>query len=468
MHVGYLASGLGSPFQNDEWVEIINNRRAYAYASNGGIGWLQDCSTCVTTEPVVPGAPEGGFVSPKIDQAPWYDEEDPDSWGFFGVVGIEVTGSDDSTRTATITQTTTIGGVIGPVHYGPRTLVFRVLVVAADECSLQFGLNWLRQVCAYQATPCSGDSLTFFDCCPCLCDAAGFGLGGRCWADNYAELAGNPDCDPEWWPTTYQELRVGPPASVTEWCAWIERNIGVTTGPGDYVCCLDECVVPYLRQFHNTVVTEGPTVLNHPSLYSEGALAEVEFTITCGDPVQYAMPILVGAGAVTASEPLDELPAAAPVVDPFDRRPPSPLALATRPALAAPDGGWVRHEQDASLSAYGVLLSQQRLSFKLRTGSEGAERVRVGVWQGDERVAGYLVPYVPPRSTVIIDSARRTVEAEHDLGTRNLSGFVKDWAGGPARWPNLNHNGYRITVDQEYGRDVPMVVSALATPVGVA
>lgn len=463
MHPGYLASGLGSPFQNDAWVEIINNRRAYAYALNAGIGWLNDCSTCAVTDPVVPGAPDGGFVSPAADSAPWYDPDNPDSWGFYGVVGIEVTGDDDSTRSATITQATTIGGIIGPVHYGVRTLVFRVLVVAADECSLQFGLNWLREVCAFEATPCSGDSLTFFDCCPCMCDEAGAGLGGPCWVHTYRELGSDPDaCDPDWWPSTYLELRTGPVASTTDWCAWVERYAALKVGPRDFVCCLDECIVPYMRQFHNTVVTDGPTLLSRPEM-STGALAEVEFTITCGDPVPYALPILVGAAAVTSSVPVA---ADAVRADPFDRRPRSPLVLATRPAAAPPDGGWVRHEQEASPSAFGVLMSGQRLSFRLRTGTRPAERVRVGVWQGDERVAGYLVPYVPERATVIIDGARRTVEAEYDVNSRRLGGFVKDWDGGPARWPNLSHSGYRITIDQESGKDVQMVVTATATPVG--
>lgn len=460
MHTGYLTSGLDSPFMNDDWVELINSRRAAAYARYGGIPWLEDCASCASSDPVVPGAPPDGYVSPAADPAPWYDPDNPDSWGFYGVVGVEVSGDEDSTRTVQVTKPVLGGAVMGAINYGPRTLVFRALLVAADDCSLSFGLNWLREQCAHNATPCSGDTLTFFDCCPCLCSTGeDGGGGGPCWPEDYAALRDGPSCDPDWWPATYAELRTGPPSG-TEWCGWVIRYKGLRLGPSDLSCCIDECVLPYMRQFHNTAVTEGPTLLNRPEM-SLGAMAEVELTITCGDPFQYALPILVGAAAVNGGARLavEQEP-----VSPFDVRARTPVAA--KPRVPEPDGGWVRHTQTTGTSNLGPLLSAQRMSFQVRNGVDRAERVRIGVWDGDERVAGYLLPFVPPRSTVIIDSARRVVEAAYDNVTDRLNGFVKDWDGGPAKFPNLRYSPYTVTVDQEFARNVELVITAAAVPVG--
>lgn len=189
MYAGWLMLG-DSPFTvGGQSHEIINNARAYAYARDGGICWLQECEECPATEIVVPGAP---FVSVKDDPAPWFDETNPDTLGFYGVIGLEVQGADDSTRHATVTEALVGGGAIGPTYYSPRTIVIRGLAVAAEECALQAGLDWLRFQCDVSMDPCRGDNFNFFDCCPCMC--VGDEPGGPCWATTYRELRLGPLC----------------------------------------------------------------------------------------------------------------------------------------------------------------------------------------------------------------------------------------------------------------------------------
>lgn len=349
MYPGYIAIGSEDIFIPGSQVhEVVNNQRAYAYASKAGLDWLQQCDACPDAAVIVPGGPR--FSSPVEDPAPWYRDDNPDSRGFLGVVGIEATGAENSTRQASVTMGLTGGGIIGPTYMAPRTIVVRALAIATDECSLQYGLTWLRAQYAALVSPCEGDPMTFFDCCPCMCEEAveqfnpncwvntyrelrteppGCELdywpatygqlddfpptgewctwpesylrlrigppdcgsaGGPCWADNYGELMGEPSCDPEYWPSTYAEIMTGPPADSDEWCAWPDVYYYLRTGPPPWSCCVDECIVPYMRQFRNVRVTSGPTILTHPEMHSCGAMAEIEFTIVAADPVQYTMP----------------------------------------------------------------------------------------------------------------------------------------------------------------------------------
>ena len=265
MYPGFITIGHLDPIGNPGLVtEVINNARAHIYAANAGITWLHDCNNCDPATVVLPGWP---YTSPKADPAPWYDPNNPDSEGFYGVVGLDVTGEEDSTRQAAVTMSLTGKGVIGRTYMGARTMVVRALAVAEDECSLQYGMTWLRQQYAsqQQSNPCGGDTMTFFDCCPCVC-INDEGLSDVCWIDRYREIPAGPErCTPDWWPTTYAELRDGPPIDASEtWCSWLKnyRQLA-TTGPPGWACCVEQCVVPYLRQFHNVRIISGPKVLRY-------------------------------------------------------------------------------------------------------------------------------------------------------------------------------------------------------------
>lgn len=317
MYVGYIAMGPDDPFsQPVESVEVVNNMRAYSYARWAGLDWVMECDVCEGLDQITSGGK--GFNSPILDPAPWYDPNNPDTWGFLGVIGMEVTGASDSTRQANVSMSLTGVGVIGPTYMAPREMVVRALAIAQDDCSLEAGILWLRRQYSLTLNPCGGDPMTFFDCCPCICDDVG--SGGPCWVEVYRELRTDPDdCDPVFWPTTYGELIVGPPPEDEEWCDWPDVYGELRFGPPGWTCCVEECLRPYMRQFHNSRVTSGPVIIRRPDM-SCGALAEIEFTIVAGDPMVHGMP-----GATVrafmgdeATDPLidDPLPTA-PFVDPF-------------------------------------------------------------------------------------------------------------------------------------------------------
>src|SRR5262245_48653886 len=107
--------------------------RTYSYAVGAGVEWLRNCDACENL-PV-----DGPWLSPFHDPAPWYSATDYNYGGFYGFYGMEVTGDSTSTRTAKVTNTIDIGGVIGPAYFGPRTLLFRLVAVAQNDCSLEYG-----------------------------------------------------------------------------------------------------------------------------------------------------------------------------------------------------------------------------------------------------------------------------------------------------------------------------------------
>lgn len=459
MYVGYISIGADDPFNSppSESVEVLNNERAYAYARNAGLCWVEACDECPDAVIVVPGGPT--FVSPILDPAPWYDEEDPDTWGFLGVIGLEVSGASDSTRQSEVTMSLSGTGVIGPQYMAPREMTVRAIVIATDDCCLERGLIWLRQQFVSNVDPCGGDPMTFFDCCPCVCSSDEPGL--RCWGIDYDELTNTPDCALDaWWPSTYQELVDGPPAGVdTEetFCSWVRTYYELGIGPPDWTCCVDACVVPYMRQFYDTRVVTGPTILRRPALHSPGAVAEVEFLITAADPVPHGALVLVARQWMGAESQDHEDPAPpAPRSDPFGRRATAVLERPVQP--------WVRQQIDVDMNRTGRWLSAVTPRLRLWA-REATGRLRLGLWAGDQLVAGWSVPYLPSGVDLFIEGGKvwTLIDGERD----NLPVFVRSFHDDTfVRHQDVPHGVYRLTLDQHPDDVVEVLVELSAIPVG--
>jgi hypothetical protein len=577
-----MTLGTQDPIANPgDFVEIVNNQRVLTYAYNAGINWLQDCNDCDPASTVLPGYP---YVSVAADPAPWYDPNDPDSEGFLGVMGIDVTGEENSTRQASVAMSISGAGIIGPTYLGPRTMVVRALVVAEDNCSLQYGLTWLRHQYRSQHNPCGGDTMTFFDCCPCVCDDPGKNID--CWADTYKQLKQGPTClcglaaawwretyadyrdgppspdpavpwwpqtygqdaagppqpspqwwpqrygdnnegppsaclvppqipgawwarnyyeeqvgppaseqmwwpdtyqqeidgDPSagwwyatydekrsgpplppgtpvppedaWWPETYGELVAGPPPQDWAWCNWADIYRELKHGAPTWSCCVEQCVVPYLRQFYQVRVTEGPTMLSSPVLHSAGAVAEIEFTIVAADPEVHGNVQRAGSGRVAGG------------VLVVDSPPPVPFGNPYRPAPAVVPSfvpeAWVRETIDVARLKEQVLTGiEPRVRVRA---SERSGPVRLGLWVGDTRVAGYTIPFVAQNSAVVV--AGRDAYYSSPNGYEKLSAFVRDWDGKWPRAVELPHGDYRLTVDQRPDAAVSLFVDVAVAPVG--
>jgi hypothetical protein len=462
MYQGFLA--IGNPEGIDEpFREIINNSRAFAYATERGVCWLEEDDLCPETSVILPGGPN--YRTPRDDLAPWYDPDNPDTAGFLGVIGLDIVGDESSTMNASVIPTIRPGGVIGPAFYGPRTIVIRCMAIAEDECSLQAGLDWLRAQVTVPMDPCGGDTITFFDCCPCVC-TAGAPTGDGCWVTTLDELEAGPECA-TWWPSTMAEFELGPPAEDETWCDWLSTMRDVETGPNEWSCCVDECVRPYLRQYRNCRVTEGPTMLEHPRMVSKGALAVLEMTLTAADPAEFSLDSRAFREELTPVTVVPEPPA--PPVPPTW---PFPGHISTIPGstvppwfVDVPEDDWVRTFSSVYVKPMGNLLWADRATIIIQSGVTPAPETRIGLWDGDEFIVGYYLPSVPANVTITIDGVTRTITGTVGTTTNPLHDFVRSWDGGIPELDDVPHSVDRLSVDQRPAPGVELTVELRTTGV---
>ncbi|MFE6405124.1 hypothetical protein [Streptomyces alboflavus] len=145
--------------------EIINSPRVLAALHAAGLPMECGTSCCQTLAEVL-GEDTYGAVD---ESAPWWDDSQPASWGFYGVLGVSVTGFNVKPLERTPTPTAGDGAILGPLRRPHREVAWTVELFAAGECELSYGLEWLSaalegSVCGESS--CSGDSLCVYSCCP--------------------------------------------------------------------------------------------------------------------------------------------------------------------------------------------------------------------------------------------------------------------------------------------------------------
>lgn len=144
--------------------EIVNDSRAAAYMAAAGIDLM--CKPCPDLPALIGDETYWSVVN---DPAPWFDPAVPESSRFYGVIGLGVAGLSDSGVTRTPTPLVGGGAAIGQRNRGHREIVWTMLLVAADECALLYGANYLDQALAGSecaTSSCAGDTACFFACCP--------------------------------------------------------------------------------------------------------------------------------------------------------------------------------------------------------------------------------------------------------------------------------------------------------------
>jgi hypothetical protein len=155
--------------------EVINVARTQAYVDAGyvpaGVN-VQNCDACDTLPELLGEKP---YASPLIDQAPWFESGNPDTWDFAGILPLEITGAEGSTRTATVNELITDGGSVSGVRYASRTVAVTALLIGKTTCSVEAGLAWLSQALGGSkcsgprpsgGSACSGDEMCMLTCCP--------------------------------------------------------------------------------------------------------------------------------------------------------------------------------------------------------------------------------------------------------------------------------------------------------------
>lgn len=375
--------------------EIVNTHRASAYAATAGFSWVEGCSECSSIRAVDPA----GYVSPKLDveKPPWWDPAEPDSMDFLGVIGISISNTDDSMRQLTTTESAGDGGYVGGLRYSMRTVVVRALLIATSDCALGFGLGWLRT--RDTESSCATGQVGMYECCP--------------------HIPASDCSDP---------------------------------------LCVEQCVGSQWRIFYEARWTSGPTVLRRREMSSRGWMAEVEFTITCGDPFRYGMPVVTADAVTPMTERIIEQ--TIPVQQPVD-------AFALAPSRMLPP----------SLNARTMPLPDEWLRQSIPVASPGhfstvvpvvtldavdgpADDVRVTLMQGGQVRSEFRLSTIPAGGTVTVDFRARSVTTESNGVVRVNNAYARSVSGSPMRWPKRFPAGeYEVLVDRANGAPVTASVA---------
>lgn len=152
--------------------EIINAARVEAYAEQAGLPFFQPIYKNASLPLLLEGLPR--YTSALQDDAPWVDPDIPESYEFFGVYPLEVSGIEDSTRSSEVVESTKDGGVPGRLRHGTKAVVFNVVLIASTEEGAEYGFRWLKQAllgspCGDSAnSPCNGADLCYLSAQPTL------------------------------------------------------------------------------------------------------------------------------------------------------------------------------------------------------------------------------------------------------------------------------------------------------------
>ena len=151
--------------------ELMNATRTEAYAKHFNVGWFRPIYNEVALSWLLG---ENRYTTPLQDDAPWTDPDNLDSYDFYGVYPLEVTGIEDGTTDATVVESVIDGGYIGRTRKKTRTVVFSAVLTGASECAVEYGHRWLRSVltggpCFNQAYgQCGGVDLCYLSCPPVI------------------------------------------------------------------------------------------------------------------------------------------------------------------------------------------------------------------------------------------------------------------------------------------------------------
>lgn len=151
--------------------EVGNNARAIGYArtSDCPIMWHRG-ETC---DNLAEALHDNVYEYQFIDQAPWYDPDDPDVTGrFLGLYVVSISGLSDSTRAATVTEKNTDGAQVSGYRHTSREVRVRAFLTARGMDALEAGMTWLRNALEPNAcgmhgnVDCGASDMGFFVDCP--------------------------------------------------------------------------------------------------------------------------------------------------------------------------------------------------------------------------------------------------------------------------------------------------------------
>lgn len=447
MWLGYLEYG---------GTEIINASRTEAYAKNANAGWFKPV---YKSEALGPLLGDGEYTTPLLDDAPWTDYRDPDTYDFYGAYPLDVGGIEDSTWQAAVTENLTDGGVIGRVRRSTKSVVFQVALVGGSGCAVEAGMRWL--VSALGGRPCLGPA------------------SGSCSGHDMCYLRCEPHLD---------EAYLG---TGTEYTYDTEGDLMVLRRPKPD---LTDCLNGYLRTMRNVTLLNGPIIQSKNEMSNGGVVWVVGFTAVAGNPFEWGQetPLIQGFLDPTVDIPYvgGEVPEGGmfdpdgfvqteiacptedytPVYDPacpFNIPPPGlpsvdvvcfdfPVNYLRRQFVIPPQYIPLWGEVVPYLMIHAPYYEIRSLRLRFYTDAEGG---------GDPNAdpcnfCGDIVfSYIPKGATIVFDGSDRLVYLQSPGGGRRRADSLVFGSNGlPFEWPELTCGpGYIVTIDLPQTQQPPVI-----------
>lgn len=465
--------------------EIINVSRTEEYISTFGMRWFRP----VFKNTALPTLLNQTYINPLVDQAPWVDPDDPNSYRFCGFYPLSIVGIEDSTDSAPITESTLNGGVVGRNRSATRTMVFNGLLIGASERGTEYGLRWLKSVlkgaqCG-DTFGCSGADLCYLNsepgredgaCEAIAVEVADLIYDGGTPSIEYPDSVDGGDSDLEY------ETSIDAGGPVTE-----------TQQINDLITLNAAYFAELSRNMRNVALTRGATVTRKMRMTDDCEVWAVQFTITAANPFEFSaeVPLIEGFLEPTVANPYvggtppggiyDEtgeehsdtdcaIPGVLPVFDPLCPAvilPPAPpkvplgcLDLPTewvRRAFTIPDqyvSDWGETVPYIAVHATNGDVRTMRIKFYAQPDGDTIE-----IPDDCASCADIVISYVPADTTLVIDASDQVVYVESPGGVkRRADSLVFRGDGMPIDWPTLTCGmGYTVAVDMTEEQPLPVI-----------
>jgi hypothetical protein len=160
--------------------EIGNNERVTAYLKGDPVNGIEGLANpnmsvaascgCTNARPLYcdqGSGVDGAYTSPRLDDAPWFDPDVPDSEEFAGFFIEEMTGF-DSTVSREFTDGAISGGSLGPLRLAGRCMTVTGWLLGRTCCGTEYGLRWLQEALMGNnfCEDCAYGDLYMLKCCP--------------------------------------------------------------------------------------------------------------------------------------------------------------------------------------------------------------------------------------------------------------------------------------------------------------
>ena len=446
--------------------EFINKPRTYAYARALGLSAVRGVDDNLHLGPLLGET----YSDPSTDLPPWADPDNEASYEFAGIIPLEVSGLEDSTRTSETFEFTEDGGNPGRVRHTTKAVVFNVALVGKTEASVEHGFRWLKR--ALLPRPCADSSQS------------------RCKGQDLTYLRSAPS------KTAIQIIDGGNPDSPGD--GEVGGDLPSVTADPIYGGELpgsgaDEEWFDYERHLRNVTVSRGPTITAKKKLPGcNGHMWVATFTATAGDPFEYGYPrpVLEGFGDGTdpyvagltgafGSTTYDEEPCPVSIYTPiFD-----PTCPALVPPPPPPDiltgcfeldpGVWDR-QYAAIPESLVPLWDEARPIITVKAGTTEARMVRVRFYDSDGNpgaecgaLGEFVISYVPALHTLVIDTVAEAVYAYTSDGIMRRADSLVYGNGEakPIKWFGLTcGDAYTVTLDRPQASLDPVEVSLNLAP----